>query len=708
MNENEQDFEGLDLEDILKEFGSTPAEGPLPADEAEAAHSMGGLDELLASEEPAGPEPEEVPVESAAEAPRPEPETPAVPQDTIRLDDISKAVAESTKKGDAGDTIRLDALPLDEGPEEDPEEIPEELPEEPAPEEPAPEEPEQEPEAVPQEPIPFRPRSRLRELKKQLIAGPEKRYYELSEQGVGKLQMAIFLSLIVVLLSAGGSVLYAAGMVPENRMRLMVFSQILAMLFGALLGCYQMLEGIMDLVHGRFTLNTLLAITFVACGIDGIFCLRELRVPICAAFTLEVTMSLWSTYQRRSTEMGMMDTMRKAVRLDSVVACDDYLDGKPGYLRSEGQVESFMDHYKETTGPEKTQDFYALASLLVSVAIGIVAGVLHGVSMGVQSLSTTLLLAVPASSFVALTRPMAVLERRFHSLGTVLCGWQGIKGLSAKAVFPLRDEDIFPAGTAKMNGVKFYGDRSPDQTITYAAALMRANGGSLAPIFDQLLTSRAGVRYPAKNVQHYGNGGIGGEICGEPVLMGTLDFLKEMGVEIPEGIMVKQAVYVSIDGELSGLFAVTYSRMKFSAMGLNTLGGYRGLNPVVIAEDFMLTGPFLKEKFGVSTRRMRFPDRAQREELAAKRPAEDAPALALTTQEGLAPSAYAVTGARALRRAWSLGLAIHMIGGVLGILIALALAVLGASHLLTPLHVLSYQLLWMIPGLLITMWTKTV
>ena len=40
-------------------------------------------------------------------------------------------------------------------------------------------------------PIVFTPRSRLRELKKKLVAGPEKRYYELSEQGLGKLQLAI-------------------------------------------------------------------------------------------------------------------------------------------------------------------------------------------------------------------------------------------------------------------------------------------------------------------------------------------------------------------------------------------------------------------------------------------------------------------------------------------------------------------------------------
>jgi cation transport ATPase len=162
-----------------------------------------------------------------------------------------------------------------------------------------------------------------------------------------------------------------------------------------------------------------------------------------------------------------------------------------------------------------------------------------------------------------------------------------------------------------MNGVKFYGDRSPETIIAYAASLMRVNGGNLAPIFEQLLSNRNGVRYAAENVRFYGNGGIGGEINGEPVLMGTMDFLKDMGVEIPDGTMVKQAVYVSVDGDLSGLFAITYNRSRHSAAGMATLCSSRRIRPVIIAKDFVLTAPFLKEMFGLRPKRTAFPSRTE-------------------------------------------------------------------------------------------------
>ncbi len=642
---------------------------------------------------------EEVPEETGEEVPEAEEEVPAVTSDTIRLDTLG------------------DIEPAQEAPE-DAVHVEEEEPEEETEGEEAVEpfsegwEPEYE-EPIedyvpPKKPIVYDPRAKLRELKKKLIAGPEKRYYDLTEIGVGKLQLSIFLNLLIVLLCAGAGALFAGGAVPENRMRLLIFSQMLAMLLSALLGCYALLDGAADLLKGKFSVNTMLLLTFIACCVDVVFCLRELRVPCCAAFSLEVVMALWQRYHKRTAEMGQMDTLRKATRLNSLVRTKDYYDGQDGLLRSQGEVEDFMDHYEETPAPEKTQCIYTFVSFLLCIGIAVFAGLLHGASMGVRIFATSLLVATPASFFVCLSRPMAVLERRLHMVGTVICGWRGIKGLSGRVVFPLKDSDLFPQGSTKLNGVKFYGDRNPDVVVAYAAALIRENGGNLSPLFGQLLSSRQGKEYDVVNFRDYGRGGIGGEVCDEPVLLGTMNFLQDMGVEIPEGTMVNQAVYCSIDGELSAVFAINYARAKSAAAGMVSLCGYRKLTPVMLCDDFMLGESFLRSKFSVNSKRIAFPQREVREELSQRKPDEDAVTLAITTQDGLASYAYAATGARVLRTACRIGLGIHMFGGILGMLIMLVIAYLGASSLLTPLNVLLYQLVWLIPGVLATNWTKIV
>lgn len=680
MDNNEKEFE---LDDILKEFGGGMTE------ESEELISQETLAEVFAAE-PAK--------ETASNT--------EIPSDTIRLERIADArskapeaePAEEEQSEAAAETepeVEVDetkAIPVAE--------VQEEVAE------PAPVEEKPLQEVKP--PIVYDPRARIRELKRKLVAGPEKRYYDLTEIGVGKLQLAILVNILIVGLCAGATAMFVAGMIPENRMRLLIFSQVLAMGISALLASFNLIEGVADLFKLRFSLNTMMFFTFVACVVDAVFCLQELRVPCCAAFCLEATFALWQRYEQRNTEMGQMDTMRKAVRLHSVVKVPDFYNGRPGLLRGQGEVEDFMDNYNQTTGPERVQMIYTFVSFLACIGIAAFAYLRSGASMAVQVLSTSLLVATPASFFVSLTRPMAILERRLHMVGTVLCGWKGVRKLCRKAAFPLNDDDLFPTGSTKLNGVKFYGDRNPDQVVAYATALIRAGGGGLEPIFNQLLKSRSGGEYKVENFQRYPSGGIGGEVWGESVLMGTIDFLQDMGVEIPEGTMVNQAVYCSIDGQLGAVFAISYARMKSSAAGMVTLCAQRRLTPVLTSGDFMLTDVFLKTKFGVRTKRMAFPTYDERKVLAARKPDENDQALALTTQDGLSATAYAVTGARALRTACRMGLAVHIFGGILGMLIMLALAYLGAREELNPIRVLLYQVVWMIPGLLITEWTRTV
>ena len=701
--------EDLGLEDIMKEFSEVEA-----AAEADAVPCAEVTSDTVRLDLPV-----------KAEAPVVTGDTirmePVVTEDTVRIDPV---VTEDTVRVDpmvTGDTIRMEPVitedaqqsggvltddtvrfePIAEAPVDEPKKA------EPFSEGWEPEYEQPMGEYVPPQPIIFQPKSRLRELKRKLVNGPERRYYELIEQGCIRLQFAILVSLLVAVLSIGTTVVYELGML-VGRLKLVTFLQLFCMLIAALMGTYQLMDGVADMFKKRFSLNSLLVFGFLACIADGVFCLQAQRIPCCAAFSIQMTMSLWATYHRRSTETGQMDTMRKATRLDSLVEVKDYFEGSAGYLRGEGQVEDFMDHYNARSKADKITTIYAMIALGVSLITGVVAGVLrNSIELGVQALAVSLLAAVPGTFFITTTRPLALLERRLHRLGTVLCGWENVEKLDKQAVFPLHHLDIFPAGSCMLNGVKFYGDRDPDQIVAYSTAVVKADGGGLTPLFEQMLTSRNGRRYKVENLRLYGEGGIGGEVCGEPVLVGMLSFLKDMGVEIPAGTMVNQAVYVAVDGELCGVFAVSATRTKAAASGLNTLCSYRNLRPILVSGDFLLTEDFLKEKFGVNTRRVGFPDFQARSELAKKQVTEDAPVLALATRDGLSAYAYAVTGARSLNTASRIGMIIHLLGGGLGMATILLLALLNAGGLMTPVNMLLYQLVWMIPGLLVTEWTRS-
>ena len=502
-------------------------------------------------------------------------------------------------------------------------------------------------------------------------------------------------------------VMLAMDAVLENRLRLMIFSQILAMMVSALLGCYVLMDGIVDLFTGKFSLNTMLFLTLAACAADAVFCLQELRVPCCAAFSLEMAMALWNRSMRRSTEMGQMDTLRKANRLGGITRVQDYFNSKPGYVRTEGRLEDFMDNYSLRTGPEKVLNIYALLSVLACIGIAVLAGMRHGMSLAIQVFSTSMLVAVPAGAFISQSRPAAILQRRLHMFGTVLCGWKGVKLLCGKGAFPLTDRELFPLGTTKLNGVKFFNGNDPDLVISCAASMMQLREGGLEPVFTQLLKSRNGRTWPVEEFQVLEDGMIG-RVRDKRMLMGSALTMEAYGVEIPDNARVENAVYFAVEDALAAVFAINYSRTKAAAGGLVSLSACRRIRPLVLCRDFLITPQMIRSRFGVRVKRYDFPEWSQREALAALVPDPELPCAALTTQQNLAAAVYAVSGAQTLNRTCRMGMAMHLAAGVLGLLIMAALAYLGDLELLSPFNILLYQLVWLVPGLLITEWTRTV
>ncbi len=635
--------------------------------------------------------------EPARQTPEEEPES--VSGDTIRLDKIQAAVSAPST-----DTMRYQ--PVEEEEDEAPyvPPVPEKEKVEPFSENWEPEYDAPMGDYTP--PIAFKPKSRLQLLRAKLVAGPEKKYYELMQQGFGKLQSGIFLNLVIFAVALCTTVLYAMGLVSPERVKLLAYVQILCLLLSGLVGCYRMLDGLADILKPRFTLNTWLALSFIVCCADGILCLQQQRISCCAVFCLEIIMAQLATYHKRTVQLEQMDVLRKAADLDALTPVADYYNGRTGLATQPGEPEAFMESYEEPALPEKILSWYSLVSFLICGMFGLFGILRDGLATGMQIMAGTMLLSMPATVFISMSRPEKLLSHRLHKLGVVLCGWKGIRAIPRKLAFPVRDEDILPGDAVKPNGMKFLGLHTPDTVVCYAASLICAEGGSLAPVFEQLLTSRNGKCLPVENLQSL-DGGIMGQVDGLPVVVGTMEFMAQTGVTFPQGTKVSQAVCVSIEGELAGMFAMSYSRSRSAVAGLRTLCSYQSIQPVLADNDFLFTTAFLGRHLKTNPKRLARPEAKLRSGFREKTPAEDAAPIALLTKPGLAPKAFAVTGGKMLRISWYLGLVIHLLGGILGLVAAAALTMVGAQHLLTAGNLLLYSLIWMVPGFLVTQWTRT-
>jgi hypothetical protein len=560
-------------------------------------------------------------------------------------------------------------------------------------------------EFTPQNPIPFPEKSRLRQLRQKLVAGPERRYQALCEAGIGQLQAGVFLNFLLALLSVAATVATVLGAVGPERLRTVVFCQLLLAMLSALVGCYRMLDGVANLFKGRFTLDATLLVTFLASIADGLLCLSRQQLSASSLFCLQILMAQWAAYQRRNTELSQMDVLRKANELHGLAKVEDLLDERPGYITVDGEPEDFLEQYQKISGPEKALSVYGVVSLLASFGLAVACYLKVDLKSAIQVFMAAQLVALPFSAFVSMSRPEAVLQARLHRLGAVICGWRGIRAMERRTFYPLSHDDLFPEGSIKLGGVKFYGTVDPARVVSYTTALLTREGSGLLKLLRQLPRSRAGANHTVEDFTHH-PGGISGQVDGFHLLIGTAQCMDASGVTLPSENRDSEAIFTAVEGQLCGVFSLTYHRAKSSTAGIRALLSDRRIRPVVMARDFSLTPKFLRDKLAVNPRRIRFPQHEIRLNMSEATPTEDAPVVALTINGNFAPKAYALTGARALKSALRWGSVIHILGGTIGLIAVGVLALNGGIALLSPENLLLYSAIWSIPGLLTTEKTK--
>ena len=266
----------------------------------------------------------------------------------------------------------------------------------------------------------------------------------------------------------------------------------------------------------------------------------------------------------------------------------------------------------------------------------------------------------------------------------------------------ITDQDLFPAGNVTLNGMKIYSDRSASQIIGFASAVVQTAGSGLAPLFDEMMHSQNGRHYRVDTFRRYEGGGLGAEIQGDVILMGSIGFMKLMKVQMPEGTRLKQAVYLSVNGELAAVFALNYAPAAGIRSGLSAAAHTAGLLPLLATRDFMITPQFLKLRYKIAPDRVEFPTVEERAQLSEPNAGLGGMQGALLARDSFEGFLAAVSGARAMRGAAIGSIAIAVMGGVMGLLVLTFLTFLGATLSASCWNLFLYTLLWLVPGILIT------
>ena len=382
----------------------------------------------------------------------------------------------------------------------------------------------------------------------------------------------------------------------------------------------------------------------------------------------------------------------------------DITKGSRGLIRTKPDVERFMEKLETRDLTERMLRVYTPVALVCGLAMTLLMGfVLKKELLWTGSL--VFLGTVPVTGLLAFPRLFCLLAERLTGTNAALCGYHGAEAFGGEHSILIGDDDIFPAGSLTLNGFKVY-NGNPDRMIAYAAAAFRSSGSALDPVFEDLLVTHNGRHYTVDNFRFYDSGGIGASIMQDVVLLGSLDFMRRMGVHMDKGARVKQAVYMSLNGELAAVFAVRYNPPENLRRGLAAIAGNRHFKGILVTRTFLGTPGFLKAKFGIPTGAFQYPSTKERIRLSEAELKRAGAQGAILVKDSFSGFAQAAAGGRMLRSA-TLGAAVlSVLGGLTGFVLMGILAAIPAYETATALNLLLYTAAWLAPTLLLTAWGR--
>lgn len=297
--------------------------------------------------------------------------------------------------------------------------------------------------------------------------------------------------------------------------------------------------------------------------------------------------------------------------------------------------------------------------------------------------------------------PFGRVAARLARDGAALAGMYGASLLSEDLQLVVTDTDLFPQGSAALAGVKLYGEER-GRAVSYAASLASQGGGLLGRVFEDACRSALVIPQNPEHFHIHEDGGFSGMLHGETVLLGTPSFMRRHGVRLPSSMPAsKLAVCLAVDGTLTAAFNVRYTAAEPVEYALRILRR-AGFRLTLATRDPNLTPRLLRARFGTDCG-AQLPELEERMTLSSPDWQPEGPS-GLLYRDGMLPYAYMVTGGRRLCQTVRVGNLISIFGSIAGALLAFYLTFVGSYGTLSPLLVLVFVLLWVVP-MLPLVWT---
>ncbi len=511
--------------------------------------------------------------------------------------------------------------------------------------------------------------------------------------------------LLVLALVESGLLLFLDGFFPEE---LFLPIGMAAFVVAAILCGDVLKKGLVQLTNKAPNGDTLALFAALFALADGIsllaFDLRENTLPFFAPCALVLTFHLIGHYCTQSARYRACRVVSSVDKPYMVTQDPNILNNQPAFRKWIGLPRGFGSQIRTLSEGEFRFQRLTPVLMVACIVLPLITTVAHHQpELAFWSLSALFCAASTLGVSLTFSLPMRILGRKLNKAGVALAGWPGAAAGKGCKGAVLQDYDIYPPGSITLLTARPFGNWNMERMTSYAASVVRASGSGLAYVFDRTMRNERGTYLQVEKLIMQENGIIG-VVQGQQVLVGNSDFMTRQGITLPQGVRAKDGVFCVLAREVIGMFVLSYNMHPSILPGLRTLFAHK-LNPILATRDFNLNPQRLRLRGRLPVDQLSFPDLQRRVTLSGPNQVHSPSLVAVLTREGLAPFAQAVAGAKRIRRAHRLAGWFVNISAVVGVLLTATLSSAGALSSMCAWNLSLFLLLWLVPVLLISLWT---
>ncbi len=388
-------------------------------------------------------------------------------------------------------------------------------------------------------------------------------------------------------------------------------------LFSALLSFETTTRGFRELFSLQLRFGGAYAVLLLLTIVSCFLCKEGDKLPPCSVVCLLNLFALWGeTLHSAAIRRSLRPLMKEESNPSSATVLDRAVEGCHTVSRG---IYSEAEHVQALLSENHMQqqmDGYAAAALILSVSGAVVLKARFNLPV-LRNWNLLLAALIPMAGFIGYERPFAAFARSLMKKDSAISGWKGAQVLKDADSIMMTDADLFPNKQVKLSGVKLFGNYTMSQASSYMAAAVSVSECGLAPVFVELRENSNGRRLDVTQFRRYEGGGIGAEITGDVVLIGSRRFMTLMGIALPAETDIRDAVYMSVNGKLAALFVLHYKASAKVHRAMVRAIKQTGTRLVICSRDFMITPKMLEDLFKIKAEDVIFPSTADRDSLAA-------------------------------------------------------------------------------------------